>query len=393
MSKQELVEHLRQNKGYIKWGVERIQEAFAQDLSLDTIKECRDQAKQKKAKDKTALSKFLKEEGINEDLVSKYSVWDAPNGRNVSVQVKNNNLQETDKLAKRFSNQLCNITTPKIETPEQDGDYLGVLGLHDAHIDKVVLADETGAKEDAKIQDNTQSFLSRAIGILDELLEKGVEEVHIPVGSDFWTVNDDRNTTKRGTKQRVLVPFQKSFELGTDTLIQLIRYAAERFRDVKVIVIYGNHDYDLDFFLGMVLDRAFETTTHVTVDYKRQERKYYQYHMVGLMYAHGYHCKSKSALERLPTNFSEDTDESARIWYETRGGIRKALMGDIHHEEAYQFMGGYDSQGLSIQFMRSVGNTGKYEWDNGWTGVPKTAYGWLFNKEGTSERVIKDIWW
>jgi hypothetical protein len=110
------------------------------------------------------------------------------------------------------------------------------------------------------------------------------------------------------------------------------------------------------------------------------------------MLAHGYHCKTKSKLERLPANFSQDTEESSRIWYETRDGIRKAFLGDIHHEEQYQFLGGLDTVGLNVQFMRSVGNTGKYEWDNGWTGVPKTAYLWRFFESGDKENMFKEQW-
>jgi hypothetical protein len=95
-------------------------------------------------------------------------------------------------------------------------------------------------------------------------------------------------------------------------------------------------------------------------------------------------------MQRLPLNFAE---EATDIWSNTKGGIRKALLGDIHNEEQYHFLRSKDSVGMNVQFMRSVSNSGKYEWDNGWTGVPKTAYGWMFKKDGSTERTIKDIWW
>jgi len=395
MNKEELLSHLRKNKGYTKWGVERIQERFANGLSLDTIKDVRDQAKEKAKKDKTAYKKFLEEEGLTDDQVSSYTVWDTPNGRRVSAKVKNNSFEIND-LVNSFSEKLSNITTPSITQPKKEKkqkiEKCGVLGLHDAHIDKVVLASETGYDTDATIEDNVDQYEQYTMSLMKEAYDEGITTLFFPVGSDFWTVNDDRNTTKRGTKQRVIVPFQKSFEVGVEVIIRLLRWAAEHFKNVEVPVVYGNHDEDLDFFLGMVLNQAFRNVEHVHINYDRVERKYYQFHMNGFMFAHGYHAKSKRQLRSLPSNFSEDTEESARIWYETRGGQRKVFLGDIHHEKGYEFLRNNDGIGLSVQFMRGVGNTGKYEWDNGWTGVPKTAYLWIYEKSGLTEEVKKKVW-
>ena len=421
-NEKQLYDFLSENNGYLKWGASKIRRKFCQsNVSEETVNRIRRAIRnnvdyknielhpanfsttknkendkeylENKANDDVAgaYKEFLDARGLTEEDVKTVRHWQTAGGEPRFTVVPYSNYQlNFSNLEDRFSETFGNITTPTIDSPDIDGEYLGVLGLHDAHIDKVVLASETGYETDATIDENVHEFEQRSINILLELKSEGIEEVHVPIGSDFWTVNDDRNTTKRGTKQRVIVPFQESFEIGVEAVIRVVRFAAENFKDVKVPVIYGNHDEDLDFFLGMLVNQAFKTTSHVDVNYDRVERKYYQYGKVGLCYAHGYHCKSKAAMQRLPLDFAE---EATDIWSNTKGGIRKALLGDIHNEEQYHFLRSKDSVGLNIQFMRSVSNSGKYEWDNGWTGVPKTAYGWMFNKDGSQEKVTKDIWW
>lgn len=346
---------------------------------------------------KEKFEQKLDELGIDESQVKDWTVWDAHDGIRFSIRTKSDYTQSFSFLEDRFSEKLGDITTPEIKNPEDntstDQKQCDVLGLHDAHIDKVVLASETGYDTDDTIEENVETFVQKSLELLQKSKEDGSDTVFIPVGSDFWTVNDDRNTTKRGTKQRVIVPFQESFEVGVEAVIKVIRYAAENFQKVEVPVIYGNHDEDLDFFLGMVLEQAFANTDHVNVNKDRIERKYYKFGNNGFMFAHGYHSKRKRDIQKLPSNFSEDTDKSSRIWYETRGGIRKAFLADIHHEKGYQHERNEDGIGLSIQFMRSIGNQGKYEWDNGYTGVPKTAYLWRFFEEGNKEQVFKQVWW
>jgi hypothetical protein len=425
-NEKQLYDFLSENTGYLKWGAAKIRRKFCQsDVSEETVNRIRRAIRNDVSYDEVdhhpanfsentsdtgedndkeyieneadedvaqAYDEFLEKRGLTRDDVKSVKFWQTMSGKpRFSVVPFSNYQLNFSNLEDRFAETFGDITTPEIKTPSIDrGNWLGVLGLHDAHIDKVILASETGYDTDDTIEENVSEFEQRAINILLDLKSEGVEEVHVPVGSDFWTVNNDRNTTKRGTKQRVIVPFQESFEVGVEAVIRVIRFAAENFSVVKVPVIYGNHDEDLDFFLGMLLNQAFESTSHVEVNYDRVERKYYQFGKTGLCYAHGYNCKTKSAMQRLPLNFAEEATE---IWSATKGGIRKALLGDIHNEEQYQFLRTKDSVGVSVQFMRSVSNTGKYEWDNGWTGVPKTAYGWMFNRDGSQEKVTKDIWW
>jgi hypothetical protein len=422
LSAEELRRYLEENTGYLKWGVGKIKNMFASENVDETqVQEIRSKVRDKvrdeespettyegevkptppsstgdSAKENsnlTPLQRFLNQHGLDEEEVSKYTIWEGADGSTkFSVKVRSDYRSDFEHITKYFSDRLEDISTPKIDkpTPSNPRDFCGVIGLHDAHIDKVVLASETGYDTDDTIEDNVQTFKQKSIRLIDEAKEKGVKRLFFPVGSDFWTVNDDRNTTKRGTPQRVIVPFQESFETGSEMLIEVLRYAAEQFPVVTVPVIYGNHDEDLDFFLGMLLKHAFSSTSHVNIDYSRKERKYYRFGKCGFLMAHGYHCKTRSKMQRLPSNFAE---EATDIWANTKGGIRKAFLGDIHNEEQYQFLRSKDSVGLNVQFMRSVTNSGKYEWQNGWTGVPKTAYLWTYDRKGSVENVNKKVWW
>lgn len=394
MTKHKLFKFLTTRKGYLDWGSERIQDRFAEDLDVEEIDDVKNEVKDAlQGTKKTAYEQFLEEEGLREEEVDTYKVWDTENGRNVSVKVKYDNKDSIDSLCEVFKDKLGDIATPEIKQPEikkKENRKCDILGLHDAHIDKVVLASETGYDTDDTVKDNVETFVQKSLQLLYTSAKDNTDTVFVPVGSDFWTVNDDRNTTKRGTPQRVMVPFQESFEIGVEAVIKVIRYAAENFNSVIVPVIYGNHDEDLDFFLGMVLEQAFKNINHVQINKNRKERKYYRFGKNGFMFAHGYHSKSKRAMERLPLNFAE---EATDIWSQTKGGIRKAFLGDIHNEEQYQFLRSKDSIGMNVQFMRSISNSGKYEWDQGWTGVPKSAYLWRYVEDGSKESVQKNVWW
>jgi hypothetical protein len=406
-SKKQLYDFLNENTGYAKWGASRIKKKFASNnLTEKDVRETQRMVKNDEPfepdepvqfNDPTieqAFDEKLDSLGLERSDVKSYKYWETHDGKaRFSIEPHSEYQLNFSAIEDRFYNKFGSISTPEVKQPPLSAtecNRCDVLGLHDAHIDKVVLADETGYDTDDTIEDNVDTFEQETLKLLRRSKRDGVNTVFIPVGSDFWTVNDDRNTTKRGTKQRVIVPFQKSFEVGSKSVIRIIRWAAENFHSVKVPVIYGNHDEDLDFFLGMLLEQAFDTTDHVEINRERKKRKYYRFGKNGFMFAHGYNLKSKSKMERLPINFAEEATE---IWSQTKRGIRKAFLGDIHNEEQYNFLRSKDSIGMNVQFMRGISNSGKYEWDNGYTGVPKTAYLWRFFEEGNRENVNKTVWW
>jgi len=174
-----------------------------------------------------------------------------------------------------------------------------------------------------------------------------------------------------------------------DTLTECIAYASSQFPELLVIVTYGNHAPDLCFHMGLQLKMTFKNTPNVTIDRERQERKYVLFGKVGLGFAHGYNSKSKAAISRLLPNM---VNEAPELTYKSHSGIRKFFLGDIHHEKEYMFLRGEDGQGLQVQFMRSAGRSGKYEWDNGWSGTPKSAYLWSYPKDASREWVDKIVW-
>lgn len=405
LNRRELFDFLSNNRGYLKWGIERIKTKFASsEVTEEEVNEIRWRVKNNKGFEKSENPSFEDKEienafdskldslGLSRDDVKTYKYWETHDGRpRFSIEPKSTYRSDFSSIEESLKDTLGDVEKPSITQPVAKGNsQCGVLGLHDAHIDKVVLASETGYDTDDTIEDNIESFKQQTLKLLKEASDKNFKKIYIPVGSDFWTVNDDRNTTKRGTSQRVTVPFQESFERGSKAIIECLTWAADHFPEVEVPVVYGNHDEDLDFFLGMLLEEAFSEVNHVNVNKDRTKRKYYKFGSNAFMFAHGYHCKTKSKMERLPLNFAE---EATDIWSDTKGGIRKVFLGDIHNEEQHSFLRSKDSIGVNVQFMRSVSNSGKYEWDNGYTGVPKTAYLWQYNKEGNQENVRKNVWW
>jgi hypothetical protein len=83
--------------------------------------------------------------------------------------------------------------------------------------------------------------------------------------------------------------------------------------------------------------------------------------------------------------------EAPKLWAEAT--IRMMLLGHIHHKLQYKIMHNVDSIGCEIKFLRSVGAESKYEFDNGFTGVPKTAELYVFSEDGKKRWNAQKVWW
>ncbi|WP_303409881.1 hypothetical protein [Pontibacter sp. BT731] len=247
-----------------------------------------------------------------------------------------------------------------------------IINLYDAHIDKVCLVAETGYG--STIEDNIQEFETLFDELLSDCASKSPELLIIPIGHDFFNTNGPSNATKRGTPQATSVNSHDSFKVGVKLLRRCIDKAAQVAR-VKVLVIKANHSEDKDFYLGQVLDAVYENNPNVELDTTRKQRKYVQYGENLFGFAHGDKEKGKTA--QLPLRMAE---EEKHKWADTT--FRTFLLGDIHHKEEYQFIRNKDFPGVEVKFLRSIGTTDEWHYDNGYIGVPRTGEAEIHRKSG-----------
>lgn len=242
-----------------------------------------------------------------------------------------------------------------------------IINIFDAHIDKVTLLTETG--EQTTIQDNVNKFYS----MFKYLLSKAEtpERIIFPIGNDFFNVNDSRNTTKKGTPQDSNVNFIDAFEIGLNLLIDCIDLAAE-VADVYIPIIAGNHAEDLEYLLGVTLEKIYKNVKNVHINYSRQYRKYYAFGANMFMFAHGDRVKNK--IREIPQIMATECPD---LW--AISDNRYAIFGDIHHEQTH------DLRGVKAMFLRSISHTDKWHHAEGYFSK-KTAYLHMFSDCGKFTR-------
>jgi hypothetical protein len=238
-----------------------------------------------------------------------------------------------------------------------------IINLYDAHIDKVCLVAETGYG--STVEDNVEEFERLFDRLLTHAASYAPELIIFPIGHDFFNTNGPMNTTKRGTPQDVAIKSHDSFKVGVKLLRRCIDKARHVAR-VKVKVIKGNHDEDKDFYLGQVLEALYETDQNTEIDTDRRQRKYEAYGLNLFGFGHG--DKEARKIAQLPLMMAEEEKES---WAKTT--FRSFFLGDKHHKMEYQFLRGKDFVGCQVKFLRSVGTTDAWHYDNGYIGIPRTG--------------------
>jgi hypothetical protein len=167
------------------------------------------------------------------------------------------------------------LPRPKITDP-----HLFELSL----FDKLAWRHETGQDYDLKI---ARENYVRAI---TELCNKGqmfpIEKILMPIGNDFFHVDNQENKTTRGTPQDADGRYPKIWAAGKLAVIEAIERLV-KIAPVEVLYVPGNHDLVASFHLCDYLSAYFRNTKDVKVDTEPKERKYYQYGPVVLGFTHG----------------------------------------------------------------------------------------------------------
>jgi hypothetical protein len=339
-----------------------------------------------------AWEEHMESLGITEDDIESVKYWQTMSGdhRFSVVQKFNEESKTRQGLIDVLEDHFEDYEPPEVEgSADVVGDgNLGVINLYDAHIDKLALATETNEDEDRSMQDNIDRFEDAFMEFLDLLEENNVTRAHFPLGHDLLNTNGAFQMTKNGTPQRVSVPWQTSYLAGLEMIRRCVDSARQVLDDLEIIMVPGNHSPDKTFYLGATLEHIYRSCEDVAVDNGREKRKYRKEGRVLLGYSHGEETKSQSKIEKLPLNMAVEADEK---WADA--DFRIMFLGDIHHKKKYKILSTVDSVGCEVNFLRSIGPQNRYEFKNGYTGVPKTAQLDVFSGDGRRRWHQEKSWW
>lgn len=246
------------------------------------------------------------------------------------------------------------------------------INMPDVHWGMLAWGKETGSDWDIKIaervyHDAGETLLQRALSN-----EFFIEQIILPVGSDFFHTNDQTNQTpKEQNRLDVDTRLAKIFEtahMGLVNLIDVCRQVAP----VHVPWIPGNHDEQSSWFLAKNLESWYRQCEDVTFDVASSPRKRYLYGKTLIGYTHGGEEKERDLVGIMAGTWPEEWAASHyREWH----------IGHRHKKkEMFVLVGDTYSGGVWVRMVPSLSAKDYWHSSKGYMSV-RAAEAFLYDFE------------
>ena len=248
------------------------------------------------------------------------------------------------------------------------------IPLFDLHLGKLAWAGETGENYDTRIA--TARFINTIKKIVQRANGYNFSKILFPIGSDFFNSDNLNNTTTKGTPQDEDLRWQKTYLVGVKLIVDAINILKQTGRDIDVMVIPGNHDFERSFYLGVAIEAWFRDDNHVKIYNSASPRKYYKFGDVLLGFTHGDSEKESSLPMIMATEAKED-------WGTTK--FHEFHLGHIHRrrKKTYTFIDVEktvdEELGMIIRYMPSLTGTEEWHHKKGYIGQLKGGEGYIWN--------------
>lgn len=215
-----------------------------------------------------------------------------PTGR-TTVYLKPANKTEAVEQANMVGEMIASLTHTPIPLPRKEAPKFFKAGMwmpiiFDAHLEKKV---DRHAQPEKVYLETLSALLSRAFGASGG---EFADKIVLTVGQDFGHFDTWGFTTTKGTLMDVTdISYSESVALRSKTAIAAVMMCSAYARKVDVVIMPGNHDMATSFWLGAVLEAAFDTQIGrelISVSYNNEDpRLYLSYgnNLIGLTHGDG----------------------------------------------------------------------------------------------------------
>ena len=259
---------------------------------------------------------------------------------------------------------------------DSDDTLIAELSLYDAHVGKV-------SAEGEDIGEVVESFLAATDRLLDESRNYNLSKIILPVGQDFFNVDNFQGTTTKGT----VLPtppehFTEVFRLGWTAMEKVIGKCLQ-VAPVEALWVPGNHDKSTSFYLVELLRSRFEDTQDVSFDLGLNERKYREYGLCLFGYTHGEEIK----LADLPLLMATECDK----WIGGTDQERYWRIGHFHRKREVAYTVGDTFKGVRVQVLPPLCVTDRWHMNKGFVNPNRAAEMTFWRKTGYKGNISEDL--
>jgi hypothetical protein len=236
--------------------------------------------------------------------------------------------------------------------------------LSDAHFGKLCWGPETGHDYDLKIA--AKVYQNAIEDLLASCKLQNVDQFLLPVGNDFFHVDNWRNQTTAGTQMDVDTRLPKIVEQGVASIHHAIDLMAG-LAPVHVVWVPGNHDYHTSYFLCRELQAYYRQARHVSFDIGASKFKYFRYGQTLLGLTHG--DMPKARIRDLPAIMAK---ERRQDWAAT--AHHEWHLGHYHHRAVDTVVD------VPIRIIPCLSGTDAWHFNQGLMGL-RAAEAYLWDRE------------
>lgn len=291
--------------------------------------------------------------------------------RLVFKRIFSNSLQEaTEALFQRLAKASPQFPPAFQKVAKVKGDCLAVMGLFDVHFGKFGWWKETGKDYDLKI---AESFYENAVAdLIAKVSTRRISRWLLPIGNDFYHMDNSRNTTFGGTPQDVDGRYAKVIEAGEMAVAKAIQKMAA-VAPVDVVWVPGNHDPTTSYHLARFIWAYFSKCDAVTVDYGPSPRKYYRWERTLLGLTHG----NEEKITELPNLMASEKPDD---WAACKDGSKEWLIGHWHQSKQWVTKATDTSRETIIRGLMSLSGTDSWHHRKGYVHTSQAAEVYLYDK-------------
>lgn len=244
------------------------------------------------------------------------------------------------------------------------------IDFFDAHWGK--LSHKAGMGEFSDLKLSAKHFNTAFHKVLDRTGHHNVEKYLLPIGNDFFQVDNFAGTTTAGTVVSADNRFSRVFDAGFTALQECIALLRD-IAPVECVWVPGNHDYNASHALVYALKQRFWGDKWVNFDSfhpdKASLRSFHEYGDCVISFQHGDKMKPDKAVLTAGADFPD--------W--TRKKHREIHMGHFHTKREYNYMSTSEEAGTTVRYLNSLSATDKWHYENGFIGNKRAAEAFVWH--------------